>query len=129
MLGAVPLGCRTRGEDRIMSEYPNWYEVCRLVREHVASDIEAGHLDLSDDDRLHEYPHEYADGSEWVIYTHHVMRLWCDSSEVSDREEEIADYVAPDDGIVRRMTLCVYLAIRDEVESAIREIVAESELA
>jgi hypothetical protein len=109
-----------------MSDQPNWYEVCRLVREHVAADIEAGHLDLFDDDQLHEYPHEYADGSEWVLYTHHVMRLW---PAVSDREEDAADFFAPDDDIARRMTLCVYLAIRDEVESAIREIVAESESA
>ena len=112
-----------------MGDYPTWYEVCELVREHVRADVATGNLDLGNEDHLSEYSHEYADGSEWVIYYHHVMRLWCDSSEVRDREEDIEDYLYSDSaqGILRRMTLCVYLALRDEVESAIREIVSESE--
>ena len=111
-----------------MSEYPTWYEVCELVREHVRADVATGNLDLENEDQLSEYPHEYADGSEWVIYYHHVTRLWCNSVDVSDREEDIEDYLYSDDaqGILRRMTLCVYLALRDEVESAIRELVEES---
>jgi hypothetical protein len=98
-----------------------WRQVCEQVREIVADDISSGHLDPSDVDAVDQYAAEWADGSEWVIYTHHVMRLWVDSSEVSDYEEHISDYLSndEDEGIIRRMTLCVFLALRDEIETAI----------
>ncbi len=107
-----------------------WRQVCEQVREIVADDISSGHLDPSDVDAVDQYAAEWADGSEWVIYYHHVIRLWVDSSEVSDYEEHISDYLSNDgdEGILRRMTLCVFLALRDEIETAIREYCEENDI-
>jgi hypothetical protein len=128
MLGGVQLG--TIGwKDGTMTETVTWWNVCQQVREIVAADIESGHLDVTDLDAVDTYATEWADGSEWVIYTHNVMRLWVDSSDVSDYEEHLADYgPLEDDSIVRRMTLCVFLALRDEIETAIREYCEENDI-
>jgi hypothetical protein len=111
-----------------MSDKITWHKVCEQVREIVAGDISSGELDPTDWDAVDTYATEWADGSEWVIYYHNVISLWTDSTDVADYEDHIVDYLAndADDGILRRMTLCVFLALRDEIETAVREYCSEN---
>lgn len=62
--------------------------------------------------------HEYADSCADVIYTYRVRAIWADSADVQEYETDVADIVDNDADIDRRMTLCVYLAIRDAFAGA-----------
>lgn len=67
-----------------------------------------------------EAAHEYADGCSDVIYTHNARTIWMDSSEVRRWEDEADGMLGGSEesgDIDRRITLCVYFAVRFAFES------------
>jgi hypothetical protein len=113
-----------------MPEYPyTWREAVAdahtAAAEAFAYAVEEG-LDLDD---LAEYDaaHEWADGSEWVIYTYRAQCLWFDSSEVQDCEADALDGVRADGDIDQRITLCVFHALAAEYAEKWRELAAAEE--
>ena len=74
------------------------------------------------EDDIENYAREFADGCEWVIYTHQARTLWADSVAVQDYEDMVADYCDTHEDIDRRITLCVYEATYDAVLNAIETI-------
>lgn len=106
-----------------------WREMCDSIEESVRLDVEHGNLDLTDEDWCEQYAHEFADGSEWTIYTNKTHELWWACNEVSDREDEAREYAYDSDGvtIMGLMRSCVYLALRDAVSDAIARVRSESD--
>jgi hypothetical protein len=107
-----------------MSEI-SWYEIVRQIPEFIKSDIENENLDITDSDSWHDYVHEWADGSEYVIYYHNSRRLWADNSEIQAYEDDALQMAGPT--IDDLITACVYLALCDEIMSAIQEIAGETD--
>jgi hypothetical protein len=104
-----------------------WWKVCQDIREMVRVDSDTSNVDLDDPDSWDEYAHEWADGSEWVIYYHNARTLWADSSEVQAWEDDARD-TAADSSIDSQITACVYLAVRAEIMEALREVAEERNL-
>lgn len=102
----------------------SWWQIVDELPDIIRTDIENGDLNLADDDATAEYAWQWADGSQYVIYTHHAMRLWCESDEVSDYEDEAWDLVgsSKDHSVVAVMSTCVYLALRQAIIEACEEI-------
>lgn len=80
--------------------------------------------ELDDHDREtcepNEAAHEYADGCSDVIYTNDARTIWMDSPEVRKWEDEADGILGGSEGsadIDRRITLCVYFAVRFAFES------------
>lgn len=74
--------------------------------------------DLDPEYGAEDAAHEFADGSEWVIYYHRARCLWVDSTEVQDAEAELDEIYAPYGvdshlDIDGRIALCVYVALRN----------------
>lgn len=110
-----------------MTERLTWYGVCRSIREIIRTDSDTSNVDLGDPDTWDEYAHEWADGSEWVIYYAKSRELWAESSYVQAWEEE-ASHLAVGTGIGEQITACVYLAVRQEIMDALQEIAEERNL-
>jgi len=55
--------------------------------------------------------HDFADGSEWVIYTYRARCLWFDSVEVQECEDDALECVDASADIDSRIRLCVYCAL------------------
>lgn len=58
--------------------------------------------------------HEWADGSEWVIYTHRARCLWMDSTEVQDEEDEIRKMSSGTESVDYVISACVFRALAAE---------------
>lgn len=105
---------------------PTWWQIVSELPDMIKIDIENGHLDIGDDEAVEVYAHEWADGSEYVIYTHHAMRLWCESNDVSDYEDEAWDLLDPDRTTVHSVSMimssCVFLALRQAIIEACEEL-------
>lgn len=69
--------------------------------------------------------HEYADGSEWSIYTWRAICLWVDSREVQECEGDIEPHSTAN--IDERIRLCVYSALRDTFAEKWAELYAAEE--
>jgi hypothetical protein len=67
-----------------------------------------------DDGAEYDAALEWADGSEWVIYTYRARCLWMDSPDVQDAEEDGCQHLDASDDIDRRITLCVFMALSSE---------------
>lgn len=101
-------------------ERATWREAWRDARE-AAAEAWAYHVSEGEPGYASDLAHEYADGDADVIYTHRAREVWMDASEVQAYEEE-ADGFAPGAWIDRRITLCVYLAIRAAFAEAYEEL-------
>jgi hypothetical protein len=106
-----------------MSEL-NWYRVCRDIREIIRTDSDNSNVDLGAPDSWDDYAHEWADGSEWVIYYANSRALWADSAEVQAFEDD-ARVWSTDSSIDSQITACVFLAVRQEIMDALQEIAEE----
>jgi len=108
-----------------MPEYPyTWREA--VADAHTAA-AEAFAYAVEQDDYLdngaeHDAAHEWADGSEWVIYTYRARCLWFDSAEAQGAETDALDGVDDGADIDRRITLCVYHALSDAFAEHWREL-------
>ena len=116
------------------NEIANWYDVAQNVREMVRQDYESGNFeDINDDDAMHEYAHEWADGDAVVIYYRHTRALWLDSAIVRGYEDEAQEITGGVNSTVDNViTTCVYLALKQEIMDAIDELrqeIDETELA
>jgi hypothetical protein len=81
-----------------------------------------------DDGAAYDAAHEWADGSEWVIYTYRARCLWFDSAEAQDAEDEMGDYVSQECATIdERITWCVYHALADAFAEKWRELAADAE--
>jgi hypothetical protein len=70
----------------------------------------------ADEGDADEAAHEYADGCSDVIYTYFARSIWANSSEVQTWEDEVEGYMigSPEAASIdRRITICVYFAVRD----------------
>jgi hypothetical protein len=68
--------------------------------------------DCDPEDGAYDAAHEWADGSEWVIYAYRARCLWFDSAEVQDAEDDMDDYVSQDNQTIdERISWCVYHAL------------------
>lgn len=104
-----------------------WREIVDNLPDMIRTDVEHGNLDLSDRDSWDDYAHEWADGSGHVIYTHRAVELWASEPDVYQWEDQVTDLCSPDDSIGQRISVCVYLALRHAIMSAIEEIASEDE--
>ena len=62
---------------------------------------------------VYDAAHDFADGSEWVIYTYRARCLWFDSDEVQGCEDDALECVDASADIDSRIRFCVYHALRD----------------
>lgn len=100
-----------------------WYDVTREISAMVREDYENdGFSDIHNDDDMQEYAHEWADGSQNVIYYHRARELWADSATVQGYESDAWDLMGDEKDIDKVIALCVYLAMRDEIMSAVQEL-------
>lgn len=63
------------------------------------------------DESQYDAAHDFADGSEWVIYTYRARCLWFDSVEVQGCEDDALECVDASADIDSRIRLCVYCAL------------------
>lgn len=63
------------------------------------------------DESQYDAAHDFADGSEWVIYTYRARCLWLDSVEVQGCEDDALECVDASADIDSRIRLCVYCAL------------------
>lgn len=89
-----------------------WREVTEACDTWIADAAQNGDLDWR---TLDDWAEETADGCAYVIYTRHTDSLWAESeyTPVHEAEVEAAGFANSGDRITQRITLCVYLAIRD----------------
>jgi hypothetical protein len=99
--------------------------VCEEIRENIRTDSDTSNVDLADPDSWDDYAHEWADGSEWVIYYANSRALWADEEIISGYEDEAKEITASPRTIDEWITACVYLAVRAEILEACREIAEE----
>lgn len=104
----------------------SWSQIVDELPDMIRTDIEHGNLDIGDDEAVQEYAHEWADGSQYAIYTHHAMRLWFANDDVSDYEDEAWELLEPDrttgHSVSMIMSACVYLALRQAIIEACEEL-------
>jgi hypothetical protein len=108
-----------------MPEYPYTWREAVADAHTAAAETFAYAVKQGDDlDNGAEYDaaHEWADGSEWVIYTYRARCLWFDSAEVQDCEADAIDGVRADGDIDQRITLCVFHALAAEYAEKWREL-------
>lgn len=103
-----------------------WDSVQATLDSWVEAAFESG--DLPGDD-VERWVHETADGCEFVIWWSEVMDIWNSSPEVQDFEWSAAELFTPQQSILERMTLVVYLAIEDHLKISIHEYEMELERA
>lgn len=96
-----------------------WREVLADIADGVLTDVSYGNLDLSDPNSWDDYAHEWADGSQYVIYTGQARELWANSPEVQEYEDDAVAGMLADRGIDGAITACVYLALRTSIMDAI----------
>jgi hypothetical protein len=104
--------------------------VCEEIRENIRTDSDTSNVDIADPDSWDNYAHEWADGSEWVIYYANSRALWADEEIISGYEDEAAEFLDIRGVTIDQwITATVYLAVRAEILEACREIAEERGLA
>jgi hypothetical protein len=100
-----------------------WREIVAEIPDIVRADIANGAIDITNEDHWVEYANEWADGSQYVIYYHHAIRLWAESTEVQECEPDAWDYMnGQEPDITKVMSVCVYMALSNRIMEAIQEI-------
>ena len=108
------------------TDAPTWAQIVAAIPDQVRDDIANGNLDPLDEDMVEDYASQWADGSEYVIYHHHALRLFADGDAVSDFETDAWDAWAGDErSVLSIMSTCVYLALSEAVCAAVMDVAAE----
>lgn len=107
-------------EDRL-----TWYAVANEIDDTVRQDVADGTVDLDDEEACDTYAWEYADGTQYVIYTHMSRTLWADGLPdwAEDEAKDCGPYEDPDGWI----TAAVFFAIRGTIMQRLDEIRDERE--
>ena len=109
-----------------MPEYPYTWREAEADAQTAAAEAFAYAVKQGDDldnGAEHDAAHEWADGSEWVIYTYRARCLWFDSADVQDAEGHMFDCgIDASADIDRRITLCVFHALSDAFAEKWREL-------
>jgi hypothetical protein len=93
-----------------------WYEIVREIDEIVTADCEDGTLDWRDEDASYEYAHEWADGSQYVIWHAQSREAWLSGAD--EWEDEATDF-GPFDSIQSWITATVYCAMKATILDAV----------
>lgn len=96
-----------------------WRDVVADVSNMVAVDLADGTIDRDDEDSWDEYAHEWADGSEWVIYYSNSRALFADGA-LDDFEDEARSLGEPE-SIDQWITAAACLAVWDLILATVRE--------
>jgi hypothetical protein len=109
-----------------MPEYPHTWREAEADAQTAAAEAFAYAVKQGDDldnGAEHDAAHEWADSSEWVIYTYRARCLWFDSSTVQDAEGHVFDCgIDASADIDRRVTLCAFHALSDAFAEHWREL-------
>ena len=110
-------------------ETPTWRQAEKDAQEAAREWVESGvwyRGEYEDAVDPYDAASEYADGTADVIYTYRARAIWMDSSEVQEWEDEVDEVLGASGesaDIDRRITLCVYMALRNAFEEAAREAI------
>jgi len=104
------------------NDTPTWYDAehdAQVAALECYADSVANDHGTDGDDAAHEH----ADGTLDVIYTWRARAIWSESQHVQECEDQLPDYGVDESAdIDRRITLCVYIAIREAYAMAWRKL-------
>jgi len=104
------------------NDTPTWYDAehdAQVAALECYADSVANDHGTDGDDAAHEH----ADGTLDVIYTWRARAIWSESQHVQECEDQLPDYGVDESAdIDRRITLCVYIAIREAYATAWHEL-------
>lgn len=101
------------------SDTLTWRKVAAEIESIVRGDVESGEVDLDDEEACYEYAWEWADGSEYVIYTHQSRTLWADG--LPDGAEDEAADLGPHEDPDAWIRVAVFCAMRSRIMEVLDE--------
>lgn len=115
--------------DVIKNDYALWKECREFAAEILAEwrDENPGECPDPYDSEWSDRAHEYADGSQNVIYTYRALQI-CANCDTTLGEEFLEDIGMPENPTFEGLaTLIVYGEMRARIEESIRELIEESD--